>query len=451
MDKEETEAARRAGGFPHNHIMEQMLLCLSLALIAGLLMSRLAKAVNLPAVTSYLVAGLLLGPFFLGRLGLSGLGFGFGTLEQVESYGVITKVALGFIAFVIGNEFRLSALKSMGKQAITVGIAQAVITTALVDVALVVLHLLFPDAISLASAITLGAIAAATAPAATLMVVKQYKADGPLTHLLLMVVAIDDAVGLVLFSGSYGVANALEQGHMDPLSVIVEPLMEIVFSLALGAVAGYLLNLLEVYFHSRSKRMSLSVAFVLLTVGVSMIEFNVGGVKCGFSLLLVCMMTGTVFCNICPTSEELMDRLDRWVSPINILFFVLSGAELDLTILSNPLVLLIGVVYIVSRSFGKISGAFVSCKATKCSDSIQKYLGITLLPQAGVALGMAATAAQLSDGHMVCNVVLFSVLVYELVGPTLTKMSLMAAGEIKPEGRTSARVENKPEEPVSVN
>ena len=413
-------------------------------------MSRLAKAVNLPAVTSYLVAGLLLGPFFLGRLGLSGLGFGFGTLEQVEGYGIITQVALGFIAFVIGNEFRLSALKTMGQQAITVGIAQAVITTALVDVALVVVHFLFPDVISMASAITLGAIAAATAPAATLMVVKQYKADGPLTHLLLMVVAIDDAVGLVLFSASYGVANALEQGHMDPVSVIVEPLVEIALSLLMGAVAGYVLNLLEVYFHSRSKRMSLSVAFVLLTVGLSMIKFEMGGVQCGFSLLLVCMMTGTVFCNICPTSEELMDRLDRWVSPINILFFVLSGAELDLTILSNPLVLLIGVVYIVSRSFGKISGAYVSCRATKCSPSIQKYLGITLLPQAGVALGMAAQAAQLSDGHMVRNVVLFSVLVYELVGPVLTKMSLSAAGEIKPEGRTSARVENKPEEPVSV-
>ena len=413
-------------------------------------MSRLAKAVNLPAVTSYLVAGLLLGPFFLGRLGLSGLGFGFGTLEQVEGYGLITQVALGFIAFVIGNEFRLSALKTMGQQAITVGIAQAVITTALVDVALVVVHFLFPDVISMASAITLGAIAAATAPAATLMVVKQYKADGPLTHLLLMVVAIDDAVGLVLFSASYGVANALEQGHMDPVSVIVEPLVEIALSLLMGAAAGYVLNLLEVYFHSRSKRMSLSVAFVLLTVGLSMIKFEMGGVQCGFSLLLVCMMTGTVFCNVCPTSEELMDRLDRWVSPINILFFVLSGAELDLTILSNPLVLLIGVVYIVSRSFGKISGAYVSCRATKCSPSIQKYLGITLLPQAGVALGMAAQAAQLSDGHMVRNVVLFSVLVYELVGPVLTKMSLSAAGEIKPEGRTSARVENKPEEPVSV-
>ena len=435
---------------PRRTHMEQMLICLSIALIVGLLMSRLAKAVNLPAVTSYLVAGLLLGPFVLGRLGLSGLGIGFGSLEQVEGYGVVTQVALGFIAFVIGNEFRLSSLRSMGQQAITVGIAQAVITTALVDVALVGVHLLFPQVLSLASAITLGSIAAATAPAATLMVVKQYKAKGPLTHLLLMVVAIDDAVGLVLFSASYGVANALEQGHMDLLSVVVEPLMEILLSLLLGAVAGYLLNLLEVYFHSRSKRMSLSVAFVLLTVGVSMLEVEVGGVRCGFSLLLVCMMTGTVFCNVCPTSEELMDRLDRWVSPINILFFVLSGAELDLTILSNPLVLLVGVVYIASRSLGKISGAYTSCRATKCSPSIQKYLGITLLPQAGVALGMAAEAAQLSDGHMVRNVVLFSVLVYELVGPTLTRMALTAAGEIRPEGRTSARVENKPKEPVSV-
>ena len=427
-----------------------MLICLSLALIAGLLMSRLAKAVHLPAVTSYLVAGLLLGPFFLGRLGLGRIGFGFDSLAAVEGYGIITQVALGFIAFVIGNEFRLSALKRMGRQAVTVGIAQAVITTALVDAALIALHFARPDVISMASAITLGAIAAATAPAATLMVVKQYKASGPLTHLLLMVVAIDDAVGLVLFSASYGVANALEQGRIDPVSVILEPLLEIILSLALGAAAGYVLNLLEVYFHSRSKRMSLSVAFVLLTVGLSMVSFEVGPIHCSFSLLLVCMMTGTVFCNICPTSEELMDRLDRWVSPINILFFVLSGAELDLTILANPLVLLIGVVYIAARSAGKISGSWLSCRATRCSPDIQKCLGITLLPQAGVALGMAATASQLSDGHMVRNVVLFSVLVYELVGPTLTKMSLTAAGEIRPEGRTSARVENKPETPVAV-
>ena len=372
-------------------------------------------------------------------------------LAQVESYGIITQVALGFIAFVIGNEFRLSALESMGRQAITVGILQAVITTVLVDIALVALHFARPDVISIASAITLGAIASATAPAATLMVVKQYKASGPLTRLLLMVVAIDDAVGLVLFSASFGIANALEQGRIDPISVLLEPLVEIVLSLGLGALAGLLLNQLEIYFHSRSKRMSLSVAFVLLTVGLSMVSFEVGPIHCSFSLLLVCMMTGTVFCNICPTSDELMDRLDRWVSPVNILFFVLSGAELDLNILANPMVLLIGAVYIASRSLGKISGSYVSCKATRCSEKIQKYLGITLLPQAGVALGMAAEAAELSDGHMVRNVVLFSVLVYELVGPTLAKLSLTAAGEIIPEGRTSARTTNKPEEPVSVD
>ena len=295
--------------------MEQMLICLSLALIAGLLMSRAAKAVHLPAVTAYLLTGLLLGPFFLGRLGLSRFGFGFGSLAAVEGYGILTQVALGFIAFVIGNEFRLSALKHMGRRAVTVGVAQAVITTALVDIALVALHFSRPDVISLASAITLGSIAAATAPAATLMVVKQYKADGPLTKLLLMVVAIDDAVGLVLFSASYGVANALEQGRIDPVSVVLEPLLEIALSLALGAAAGYLLNLLEVYFHSRSKRMSLSVAFVLLTVGLSMTEFEINGTRCGFSLLLVCMMTGTVFCNVCPTSDELMDLFYSLKSP----------------------------------------------------------------------------------------------------------------------------------------
>lgn len=426
--------------------MEQMLICLSIALIAGLLMSRLAKAVNLPAVTSYLVAGLLLGPFVLGRLGLSGLGIGFGSLEQVEGYGVVTQVALGFIAFVIGNEFRLSSLRSMGQQAITVGIAQAVITTALVDVALVGVHLLFPQVLSLASAITLGSIAAATAPAATLMVVKQYKAKGPLTHLLLMVVAIDDAVGLVLFSASYGVANALEQGHMDLLSVVVEPLMEILLSLLLGAVAGYLLNLLEVYFHSRSKRMSLSVAFVLLTVGVSLLEVEVGGVRCGFSLLLVCMMTGTIFCNVCPTSEELMERVDGWTMPLNILFFVISGAELDLNVLSQPVTLIVGIIYIIARSAGKYCGANLSCRITKEPKSIVDHLGITLLPQAGVALGMAITAASLSDGALARNVVLFAVLVYELVGPTLTKRSLLAVGEIRPEGRTNARKQNDPKE-----
>ena len=424
----------------------QVLISLSLALVGGLLMSRLAKKLNLPAVTAYLVAGLLLGPYCIGALNI--LEIGFNTPEEVTNLDIISQVALGFIAFTIGNEFRLEQLKHMGRQAITVGIAQAVFTTVLVDAALVALHFMNPALISVSSAITLGAIAAATAPAATLMVVRQYKADGPLTKLLLLVVAIDDAVGLVLFSASFGVATALESGAISLVTVLVEPLVEIVLSLALGGFAGWVLYRVEKYFFSRSKRLSISIGFVLLTVGLSMAEFEVGGIHCGFSLLLVCMMTGTVFCNICDFSEELMGRVDSWTAPLFVLFFVLSGAELNLRVLSNPLVLLIGVVYIVSPSLGKYLGAYGSCKATGCSEGITKHLGITLLPQAGVALGMALTAQRLSDGEMVRNVVLFSVLVYELVGPALTKRALIAAGEIKTEGRTSARTKNAPAKPV---
>ena len=429
--------------------MDTILVSIAFALIAGLLMSRAAKPLNLPAVTAYLVAGLIIGPFCIGRLDIAGLGFN--SLEQVGAMDIISQTALGFIAFAIGNEFRLKDLKTMGRAAITVGILQAVITTVLVDCALIALHFMLPSVISLSSAITLGAIAAATAPAATLMVVRQYKAEGPLTKLLLMVVAIDDAVGLVLFSVSFGIASALETGTISAVSVILEPVIEIGASAVLGALAGYALHFLEKYFHSRSKRLSLAVAFVLLTVGFSQKKFNIGGVHVGFSLLLVCMVTGTIFCNICETSEELMARIERWTAPLNMLFFILSGAELNLTVLANPMVILIGVVYIIFRSVGKIGGAYASCRMEKTTPVIQKYLGITLLPQAGVALGMALTAANLSDGQMVRSVVLFSVLVYELVGPTLTKWSLFKAGEIKPEGRKDSREINAPDNSPALN
>lgn len=420
--------------------MEIYLICLASALIGGLMLSRLTKLLNMPAVTAYLVAGLLLGPFGLGSLNIPG--FGFQTLEQVELLGIITETALGFIAFTIGNEFRLHQLKTMGSSAITIGILQAVITTGVVDIILIGLHFIFPEIIPVPVAITLGAIASATAPAATLMVVRQYKADGPLTRLLMLVVAIDDAVGLVLFSVSFGIATALSHGQVSILDVIVEPILEIVLSLGLGSLMGWLLNWVEQFFHSRSKRMTISVAFVLLTVGLSSVSFNISGIHCGFSLLLVCMMTGTIFCNVCPTSMELMERIDNWVMPLNVLFFVISGAELDLEILAQPVTIIVGVVYILARSAGKYYGAAISCRLTKQSKLITDNLGITLLPQAGVALGMAMTAASLEGGSLTRNVVLFAVLVYELIGPALTKRSLLAVGEIKPEGRTSARRHN---------
>lgn len=415
-------------------------LSLSVALIAGLLLSRLAKKVQLPAVTAYLVAGVLIGPFVLGKLGISGIGI---TSEQLEGFGLVSDLALGFIAFAMGNEFRLSQLKKIGKQATVIGVFQAVVTTVIVDVALIGLHFIMPDKLSLPAAIVLGSVATATAPAATLMVVKQYKAKGPVTDILLPVVALDDAVGLVVFAVSFGIAKSLGAGTVNIFSIVLEPLLEVILSLVLGLVTGFLFNLCEKYFHSRSKRMAVSVAFVMMTVAVSSLKFHIGTIHIGFSSLLACMMLGTMFCNICDVSEELMDRADRWTTPILILFFVVSGAELELSVFKDVFVVIIGIVYIISRSVGKYFGAGISARATKCDENIVKYLGITLLPQAGVALGMAIKAVELGpDGAIVRNITLFAVLIYEIVGPYLTKIALTKAGDINEEGRRSARDEH---------
>ena len=384
----------------------ETLLCLAVALFAGLMLSRLAKLVQLPAVTAYLVAGILVGPYLLGALGIKGLGFV--SMEDVESYGLLADAALGFIAFSIGNEIRLSQLKQTWKQATIVGIFQAVFTTLLVDAALIGLHFLIPDKLPLPAAIVLGAVASATAPAATLMVVRQYKAKGPVTDILLPVVALDDAVGLILFAISFGVAKALISGAVDLISVLVEPLLEVVLSLGLGFGMGMLFTYFERFFHSRSKRLSMSVTFVLLTVALSMLKFEIGGVHIAFSSLLVCMMLGTVFCNLCDFSEELMDRLDRWTAPLFILFFVISGAELELATFRDIVVVCIGLVYILFRSLGKYTGAGISARISHCDPKIVKYLGITLLPQAGVALGMAIKAEALGEeGRIVTNIILF--------------------------------------------
>ncbi len=416
----------------------QTLMSLSVCLFAGLVLSRVAKLVKLPAVTAYLVAGILVGPYVLGSFGVPGLGFI--SMEDIKSYELIPDVALGFIAFLIGNEFRLAQLKATGKQATVIGIVQAVFTTLLVDAALIGLHFLIPDKLPLPSAIVLGAVASATAPAATLMVVKQYKAKGPLTDILLPIVALDDAVGLVLFAVSFGVAKALIHGSVDVLSIVVEPILEVVLSVLLGFVMGVVFTFTERFFHSRSKRLAVSVAFVFFTVALSMMEFKIGGIHIAFSSLLSCMMLGTVFCNMCDFSEELMDRIDRWTAPLFVLFFVISGAELELATFKEIVVVCIGVAYILFRSLGKYYGARFSAKAVKCDEHIVKYLGITLLPQAGVALGMALKAETLGEeGIIVTNIILFSVLIYELVGPFLTKVALTKAGEIKPEGAVSAR------------
>lgn len=416
----------------------EILLSLSICLVVGLFVSRITRKVGLPAVTAYLVAGLMVGPCCLGLLGLNGIGFiAFESSDpnvvSVDTFKIVSEVALGFIAFSIGNEFRLAQLKETGKAATVIGIFQALTATLLVDAVLVVLALT-TDIITVPAALVLGAIAAATAPAATLMVVRQYKAKGKLTDILLPVVALDDAVGLVIFSVSFGIAQVMSDTSASAgvTTMIILPLVEVVLSLLLGTVMGFLLTFCERFFHSGSKRLTLAVTFVLMTVALCKITFPLLGGEFAFSSLLSCMMLGTIFCNCCDFSVDIMEKADRWTAPLYVVFFVLSGAELDLFAFSG-ITVLVGVIFILVRSAGKYIGSYVSASMMKCDDNIKKYLGITLLPQAGVALGMSMQAAALPGcGSFIRNIVLFAVLVYELIGPYLTKVALTAAGDIVP-------------------
>ncbi len=426
----------------------ELFFSLAIALLAGLFLSRLAKKLGLPAVTAYLVAGVLLGPYVFGQLARLDAFAWIGRLnlcteEGVAGLGIITDVALGFIAFSIGSEFRMSSLRQIGKQAAVIGTFQAVFTTVFVDILLIGLHFLMPTVLPLPAAIVLGAVASATAPATTLMVVKQYKAKGQLTSMLLPIVALDDAVGLVLFAISFGVASAIGTGETNIISIVVNPLLEIVCSLGAGALLGFIFTWSEKFFHSRSKRLSISVAFVLLTVGLSFAEIKFGnsGVVIKFSSLLSCMMLGTVFCNICDFSEELMDRLDRWTGPLYVLFFVCSGAVLDLTVFTNGLIVIVGVAYVLTRTLGKYFGNYTGCLMMKCDTPVRQNLGIAMLPQAGVALGMASLAAKGlgEDGAFIRSITLFGVLIFELVCPLLSKIALTRAGDINPELKTSSR------------
>ena len=422
----------------------QILLTISVCCLAGLLMSRICKLLKLPAVTGYLIAGILVGCFCLGRFTLPGglhLGFGDPNFEDIHALEIICDIALGFIAFSIGSEFRLSELKKTGKQATIIGILQAVATTVVCIGFLWGLHYILlsatgVDYLPIPAVLILSAIATATAPAATLMVVRQYKAKGPLTNLLLPIVALDDAVGLVIFAVLFGVAKAVAGGSLTVISIVVEPLVEIFASLLIGAIMGFVLSKLEKLFHSNSNRLSLVITMIFATVALTELKnIVIGGVHVHFSPLLTCMMCGTIFCNICECSDEMMARADGWTKPLLILFFVISGAELDLMVFTKPIFVLIGVVYIVSRCIGKYFGAMGSAKMTNCSSDTVKYLGITLFPQAGVALGMVSTvsadkALDPNIASVVRFVILFAVLVYEIFGPVMTKWALTKAGDI---------------------
>lgn len=434
--------------------INQILLSVSVSMFAGLMLTRLLKPLKLPDVTSYLISGVLIGTFCIGGFIIGGYSIGFnGAVSPVESFTIISDVALGFIAFDIGNEFRISELKKTGRQATVIGIIQALVATLFVDIALVAAHYIIlstsgKDLLPVPACIILGAIATATAPAATLMVVRQYKAKGALTNLLLPIVALDDAVGLVVFAVSFGIAKAIYGGNVDAVSIIVNPLIEIILSLILGAISGFVLSQVERLFHSRSNRLTLIITFVFVTVMLARLSMSLGKFVIGFSPLLTCMMFGTVFCNVCETSEELMERTERWTKPLYTLFFVISGAGLDLTVFKKGTFVIVGIVYIVFRSLGKYLGAFGSARVMKCEENTVKYLGITLLPQAGVALGMVSTVSadavfgKTDIGNTVRFIVLFAVLVYEIFGPVMTKWALTKSGDIsaKPEGKTARRI-----------
>lgn len=377
-------------------------------MLVGLLFNRIAKRIGLPNVTGYLVAGLLIGPSLLGIF----------NEQSIEEATVITNVALGFIAFSIGGEFKLSNIRRLGKAVLIVTCCEALGAVFLVDVVLSALG--FPPPLAL----TLGAIAAATAPAATLMVVRQYNAHGPVTDILLTAVALDDTVGLIVFSISLSVVQGISAGQAASLqSILLSPLKEIILSLVVGGAIGIALSLASRYFHSKSNRLCLVICSVLL--GTALAD------RWGLSALLLCMANGATMVNLREDSDKILDVTDSWTPPLFLLFFVISGAELNPKIL--PSVGLLGIAYLLARSAGKYLGAFAGGRLSKCNPNVQKYLGVALLPQAGVAIGMSqiVITALPAYGEKIRTVALAATLVYELVGPLMTKLALTKAGEIE--------------------
>lgn len=401
-----------------------VLLSLSVAFLGGLLATKAMKIFNLPNVTGFLIAGLIIGPSICG----------FVSAEEVSSFSIISDVALGFIAFSIGVEFKFSHLKELGGKVIVITLFQSLLAVALVDIALIA----FGADIGLS--LVLGAIAAATAPAATLMVIKQYRASGPVVETLLPVVAFDDAVGLVVFSVSIALARVFSTGaELTVQSILVTPLVEIVASLALGIVLGVVLWLLNKWFKMGSNKLICAIMVVFVATGLVELVSSLWGID--MSSLLICMMVGATFTNLCVDETEVLSQCDSWTTPLLMLFFVISGAQLDISVI--PSIGVIGVIYIVARTVGKYVGAYTGCKLTKANPVVTKYLGWTLLPQAGVEIGMAqvAMAALPQIGAQINTVVLCAIFVYAIIGPIVTKIALTKAGEIQPNQK---RVKDKP-------
>ncbi len=380
---------------------------ISLLLICALIASKAAKKLKLPNVTGYLVIGLIVGPYGLGIL----------SREVVSDFSIVSDMALGFIAFSIGAEFKLEYLKKVGKAPVVIAIFEAVTAVLLVDAVLLLLGY------DLTLSLCIGAIASATAAASTLMVVKQYKAKGPVTQTLLPVVALDDAVALMAFGISVAVAKAVSSdGGGSMVETLLDPVVEIIGGLLFGTLLGVIHAQLVKWYTGRGNRLAVTCAMIFFCIGASNMW--------GFSSLLACMMMSTVFVNLSSVADKIYEPIERTTPPIYMMFFVISGASLDITII--PKVGIIGIVYIVFRVLGKMLGSFIGATISHAEPVVRKYLGLTLVPQEGVAIGLVTVAMKAAPqyGNTIQTVVLCGIVIYELVGPLITKLTLKAAHEI---------------------
>ena len=373
----------------------------------GMFLGRMAKHIHLPNVTGYLVAGLLIGPSVLGLI----------PSEALPNLDVIADAALGFIAFSIGCEFKISYFKRVGATPIVIAFLEAFLAVICVIAALLI------AGFSLPFSLVLGSIAAATAPAATIMVIKQYKAKGPVTETLLSVVALDDAVALMLFGVSVAIAQSVSTPGASVASSLLSPVIEIVGAVICGFILGLIFTVPLRFFKKDGNRLALTIGFVFIGIGIAQIF--------GLSQLLLCMALGASLTNISSNTNHIMKLTDGFTPPVFILFFVLSGAELQLSVL--PSIGIAGIIYVIVRVAGKIAGASLGSVLCRADSKITKYLGLSLMPQAGVAIGLSLLATQVVPefGAQIRAIILCGTLIYELIGPAVTKLSLKKAGEIE--------------------
>ncbi len=381
----------------------------SIILFAGLVTARIVSKLKLPNVTGYLLAGIAIGPFVLNLV----------PKDVTTQLSGISEVALAFIAYSIGSQFNVEHIKKMGKSVIVITLLESLCAVLIVDLMMI---FLFKQPVSFS--IVLGAIAATTAPAATIMVIRQYKAKGPLVSTLLPVVAMDDAVGIAAFGISAEIATALiNTDQTVPLmQVILTPIWEILLALLIGFTIGLVLSFVTRKAKGDDELLSIIVASLLLAIAIAKL--------CNVSTLLLCMMLGGTIANIAPNSNRLLSIVDRVTPPIFIAFFTIAGADLNLGILRT--VGIAGIGYIIFRSLGKLFGAYIGAVLTDAPKVVQKYLGFALLPQAGVAIGLALSAEQVIPiyADSIKTIILSATVVYELIGPVIAKTALLKAGEI---------------------